>query len=244
MNGSSLLIIQADMATIPDPHGKAILDYWHERQEFPLLLHTSYGPVEEMPVDIYFRKYDQMTDLEHLAIDSCKGTVIDVGAGAGCFSVVLEVLGHKVIALDNSPGCTEVLKAQEIGNVELADLYQYNGPKADTLLLMMNGLGLAGKLGNMPKFLKKLRSLLKPGGAVIADSSDISYLYKRKGKPEDRYFGEVKFQFEYEGEKGGWFDWLYIDPATLKHVAQREGWKVEVLYKDKTDAYLVRLSPL
>jgi len=77
----------------------------------------------------------------------------------------------------------------------------------------MNGLGLAGKLDNIPAFLKKCISLLNPNGQLLIDSSDISYLYEEGTLKPDHYYGEVQYQYEYLGTKGNWLDWVYVGVA-------------------------------
>jgi hypothetical protein len=226
-----------------DPFGSAVLGIWKGNEDEKLLLHTSYGPVEEMPLEIFFRELDEMTELEVIAIESCRGSVLDLGAGAGCFSVLLQQMEFEIHALDNSLGCANVLHQRGVKNIHQIDLYSYNAPKVNTVLVMMNGLGLAGKLDNVVSFFDHLKSLLAPGGRIIIDSSDISYMYKRGTKPKDRYFGEVQFQFEYAGELGEWFDWVYVDYKTLCKVLAPHGWDIELLYENKLGEYLVKVAP-
>ena len=52
--------------------------------------------------------------------------------------------------------------------------------KFDSILLLMNGLGLAGSLQKLPDFLLHLSKYLLSGGSIIADSSDINYLFEEE----------------------------------------------------------------
>ena len=58
---------------------------------------------DEIPVETLFRDYDSMPPLEHHALDLVKGRTLDVGAGAGCHSLVLQERGIDVDAIDISP---------------------------------------------------------------------------------------------------------------------------------------------
>src|SRR6185437_8835905 len=42
---------------------------------------SSPGPREEMPVKIYFRNSNDMPELEWVALQQCRGTILDIGAG-------------------------------------------------------------------------------------------------------------------------------------------------------------------
>ncbi|MEQ9298327.1 MAG: class I SAM-dependent methyltransferase [Cyclobacteriaceae bacterium] len=226
-----------------DPLGAAVFDYYNKRVKGPLMINTSYGEPEEMPIEVYFRDFDDMLDLEQIALDQCDVKVLDVGACAGAHSLFLQGQGHQVTAMDNSAGCITTLKAQGIKRVQRKDFFRLPPADYGTILMMMNGLGLAGKLSQLVPMLNHMKTLLRPGGFVLADSSDISYLYEDITNPLNKYYGEVSFQFEYDGQKGSWFDWLYIDSEILKQQVAIAGWSMEVLYTSEDDAYLVRMWP-
>jgi precorrin-6B methylase 2 len=222
-----------------DIHGKAILDYYKGDEDATLLLHTSYGEAEEMPVEVFFREEIDLSTLEHLALIECKGKTLDLGAGAGAHSLILQSRGFEVYALETSPGCLEVMQKSGVNHCIKQDFRTYKG-QYDTVLVLMNGLGLAGKLENIPAFLDKCMSLLKPDGQLLIDSSDISYLYDDIPRPKG-YFGEVSYQYEYQGEKSEWFDWVYVDQNTLEEIVSGMDLSLEILITEDTEQYLARI---
>lgn len=224
-----------------DIHGKAIRDYYQSKLKGALTLHNSYGDPEEMPVEVFFRDELDFTTLEHLAIMECTGKVLDLGAGAGAHSLALQGRGIDVFALENSPGCVEVMQQSAVKNTLFMD-YRKHAKTYDTVLLMMNGLGLAGKLEDVVPFLLKCASLLKVGGQILLDSSDISYLYEDNEIETESYYGEVRYRYEYNSEMGSWFDWVYVDQDTLQSLAKKAGLQMEVLITDENDQYLARLT--
>lgn len=131
-----------------DVLGKALWDYFYDQMEGPLVMHTSYGPPEEMPIEVFFRELEDMPELEHRALALCQGRILDVGAGAGCHSLVLQGQGLQVRALDQSRLACRVMEAQGLRQVTHSSLNQHEGTY-DTLLLLMNGLGLAGTLAGL-----------------------------------------------------------------------------------------------
>ena len=228
-----------------DVQGQALMDFWLKKgKKINLKLHTSYGPPERMPVEVFFRDPRTYSELERQALSHCKGRVLEVGAGAGAFPLVLQEKGLAVTALENSPLSCEVMRLRGVKEVLLGDLWELEGVQYDTLLLMMNGLGLAGTLPELPGLLEQLRGLLAPGGQILFDSSDISYLYDEEQVPipQDRYWGEITYQYEYKGERGEEFSWLYLDLEIMQVIARDMGFQFQLLYGPDHDQYLGRLT--
>ncbi len=224
-----------------DIHGQAILDYYNGETDQSFVLHNSYGAPEEMPIEVFFREPIDFTDLENQAITECRGKILDIGAGAGAMSLLLQGLEFDVTAIENSKGCVEVTKKLGVQKVIEGD-YRTHQEKYDTLLLSMNGIGIIGKLKNLHDFVDQAKKLLEPGGQIILDSSDISYLYETQDQRPVHYYGEVSYQYEYKGQKGNWFDWVYIDPETLESEIKKLGLEFELIQKSETDQYLARIS--
>ncbi|WP_221409102.1 class I SAM-dependent methyltransferase [Reichenbachiella versicolor] len=219
-----------------DIHGQAIKDYYRG-EESPLLLYNSYGEPEEMPVEVFFRDEHDFTYLEHLAISACEGKILDLGAGAGTHSLFLQALGYDVEAVDNSLGCATIMRDQGIKNV-IHDNYQNITKKYDTILMLMNGIGIAGKLNNIPELIEKCFNMLEPDGKIIFDSSDITYLYDSETPRPEHYYGEIRYQYEYKGEKSNWFDWVYVDSGKIQEICNRMNLSCEILTKGDDDQYL------
>jgi methylase of polypeptide subunit release factors len=171
------------------------------------------------------------------------GDILDIGAGAGCHALVLQQMNKEVTAIDTSEVAVEIMQNDGLKRAVKADFFEYQGGQYDTMIMLMNGIGLVGTLDGFRQFLNHAKKLLKPEGQLIFDTSDIKYLYEGKALPKDKYYGEVSFQYEYQGIKGEWFDWIYIDENTLEDVAEECGWFVYYLHKDENDQYLVRMIP-
>ena len=196
-----------------------------------------------MPLDVYFRTEEEMPDLELIALNKCHGKVLDIGAGAGSHALILQDKGLEVTALDISGLAVTVMQQRGVKHAMEKDIFTYQADKYDTLLLMMNGIGLCGTIQQLRLFLRHTKTLLNKGGQLLFDSSDIAYLYEGD-LPQGDYYGELLYQYAYKGQKNDWFKWLYIDHERLKIVAAEEGWITELLYEDDMDQYLVRLTPV
>ena len=192
---------------------------------------------DEMPVAHLFRSFGQMPRLEQKALEMAHGRVLDIGAGAGCHALALQERDIEVKAIDISPLSCEVMSERGIKDVECVNLFdpQLQG-RYDTLLLLMNGTGIAGKLERLPSLLNRLKELLADGGQILVDSSDLRYIYLNAP-----YYGEVDYQMLYKNVKGEPFDWLYTDPALLASISKQCGLQCEIVAEGEHYDYLARL---
>ncbi len=224
-----------------DVFGLALTDFYKNNSPEILWLQNSYGEAEEMPVDIFFRTEEEMPMLEHKALAMCYGKVLDVGAGVGSHALVLQEMGIEVTAIDISADAVKIMKQRGVKKAFTQNIFSTK-EKYDTLLFLMNGIGLTGTLIGFVDFLQQAKSLVNKNGQLLFDSSDISYLYDELPKPENNYFGEVSYCYEYKAQKGNWFNWLYLDQETLIRTANQNGWQCEIIFDDDEDQYLARLT--
>ncbi|WP_197901580.1 class I SAM-dependent methyltransferase [Rhodocytophaga rosea] len=218
--------------------GQALTDYVKGDKDAFLLIHTSYGEIETMPASVFFRDESYMPDLEKYMLSLCKGKVLDAGAGAGSHSLWLQEKGLEVTALDISPAAVHIMQQRGVRQAVCGDIFTYSGSRFNTILLIMNGIGIAQTVQNLRKLLKHLKKLLKPGGQILLDSCDISYL--EEANIYTHYIGEVTYQFEYKNQKSAAFGWLYLDISTLHKIASEEGWHCQIIYEED-ETYAARL---
>ena len=231
--------------------GQALLDYQHGHHSAALTVQCSAADDEPLPAAYFFRTLLAMPELERQALDECRGRVLDLGAGAGCHSLELQSQGFTdVRAIDQSAGAVQVMQARGVRDVAQHDIMAPRGPEErpyDTILMLMNGLGLAGTLEGLDKFLAHARTLLAPDGQILATSSDISYLYEDEDGAlvfnlNGPYYGEITYSFLYKDQTGEPFPWLFIDAALLEDAAQQAGYVADFLGNDDSGQYLVRLT--
>lgn len=232
-----------------DLFGKAILDYQTGNAPENLITETSISEEDEMSVAYLFRSYEEMPAIEQKALQLAKGRVLDAGCGAGSHSLYLQKeCSLAVTAIDKSAKAIEACKLRGLKDVRKADIMVLEGEKFDTILLLMNGAGMCGRLNNITGFLQKMKSLLNPGGQILVDSSDIIYMFDEdedggKWIPGDvDYYGEVTFTISYKGETEEPFDWMYIDYNTLQNAAHANGLDCELVTEGEHYDYLAKLS--
>jgi SAM-dependent methyltransferase len=232
-----------------DLFGKAILDFQTNNAPENLLTETSISEEDEMEVSYLFRSFSEMPKMEQTALQLAKGKVLDVGCGAGSHSLYLQNERNlDVTAIDISANAIKACELRGITKVKVQDVMTLENETYDTILLLMNGAGMCGRLKNIPKFLLKLKSLLNENGQILLDSSDIIYMFDEDddgGKLiplENEYYGEVVFNIGYKGEKETAFDWMYIDYNTLQNAAIANGLQCELLLEGEHFDYLAKLS--
>ena len=228
--------------------GKAVLDYQTGNYSEDIKTYSSLDEEDMIPIPYLFRDFKKMSALEQKALKLCKGNILDIGCGAGSHSLYLQKKGFDVTALDQSPGAIETCKLRGIEHTVLQGIQDFKLQKYDTLLMLMNGIGVVGKLKNIDQFLSHLKSLLKPKGQILLDSSDIIYMYDEDEDggywiPDDQnYYGEVTFEMEYRGERSEPLDWLYLDYNTLQRAANANNLTCELVSKGKHYDYLAKLT--
>lgn len=224
-----------------DPMGKAIFDYHFKQQEAPLLVLDHFGPPVPMDVAYYFRPFNSMPPLEQEALRQCSGKILDIGAGAGSHSLYLQNHQLNITALDLSYFNTEVMRNRGLNHVIHQDIWDHPLASYDTLLFMMNGLGFTGTIEELQKFLKHLYRHTHSSVQIIADSSDVYYLFEDRPHPE-HYYGEINCQYNYGTLSSPWFKWLYIDEGYLNLISRQCGWSMEIIERDTDRQFLVRLT--
>lgn len=232
-----------------DLFGKAMYDFQTNNSPEDIITETSISDEDEMSVKYLFRSYDEMPKIEQKALQLTIGKTLDVGCGAGSHSLSLQNDRNlDVTSIDISEKAIETCKLRGLKNVIVQNILDFEGTKFDTILLLMNGTGIFGKLENCNKYLLKLKSLLNPGGQILIDSSDIIYMFDEDedgGKwipSETEYYGELTFTISYKGEKEEPFDWLYLDYNTLQNAAIANGLKCELIMEGEHYDYLAKLS--
>lgn len=233
-----------------DPMGAAIADYFANGKATKLRVFSSMFDEDEIPVKQLFRSFEEMPELEQEALRMSTGKILDVGAGSGCHSLALQEMGKEVKAIDISPLSVETMKKRGVRDASLQNFFgeQFNG-SFDTILMLMNGAGIVGKIANLGFFFQTIKRLLAPGGCLLMDSSDLRYIFEdEEGNididPEDGYYGEVDFSMKYKNVKGDSFDWLYIDYQTLCLHAAQNGFKAEKIREGEHYDYLAKISKI
>lgn len=244
-----------------DVFGEAIMEFHKFQSAEPIFVAIDH--LEQDPLDpgYFFRDFDGMPLLEQEALQMARGRVLDVGAAAGCHSRWLHQHQIDVTSLEISPLACEVMRLFNLPKVIEADFFSYQpNEKFDTLLFLMNGLGMGQDVQGTIRLLQKAKQLLAPGGVILGDSSDIAYFAlgddptsedlawlnaQKKGlrtQPlSHHYYGMVHFSLKWKQLKNE-FSWIYPDPDLLKFAAEQADLKLVKLKDGKHHDFLFAFS--
>lgn len=229
-----------------DPFGVAMWAYMKGNHQAVVKVYSDIAVDDEIPVRYLFRTRSQMPTWEQLALDECRGKVLDIGAGAGSHALALQHAGLEVHAMDVSPGAVEMMKTRGVDHPLHQDIWALETSEYDTLLMMMNGIGLVGDLKGLNRFLETASMWMAPGAQILMDSSDIAYLFEndpekllQKNQP---YYGIIHYQMSFGNATGEPFDWLYIDFPRLQKHARVFGFTAEKLAEGPHHEYLAKLT--
>lgn len=228
-----------------DLFGTALLDYQKDNYTEDLVTSTNISGEDELPLPYLFRSFKDMPKLEQKALKLSKGTILDVGCGSGNHSLYLQKKGLDVKGIDVSAGAVEVSKLRGLNHVELKNILEETS-QFDTILLLMNGTGIFQKLSQVSTYLTQLKSLLKPGGQILMDSSDIKYMFEDEDggvwmDANANYYGELDYYLSYKGEEEIPMKWLYLDFETLKSACESVNLNCELVMEGDHFDYLARL---
>jgi hypothetical protein len=211
------------------------MDYLGGKKREFIGVKSSLGEEDRLWVKQFFRKYSEMPEVERVALSHCRGKILDAGAGGGAHSLYLNSKGFHCYPIDVSEGAVRAMKLQGLSEARNIDFFDLEGEKFDTILLLMNGIGITGKLNRLSEFFIKAKELLNPDGRILLDSSDIMYMYQtEEGDYEwdpEKYHGEVRYRMSYKGIAGKPFDWLFVDFPTVKKYAENEGFDCRLVSK-------------
>lgn len=230
------------------PYAAALGDFAAGNRAGALLIRSSVGECDELPVRVFFREPEEFFPFELAALQHCDGQVLDVGAGTGVHTLELQERGFEVTAIDILPEAVEVMKTRGVEDARQADLWTLESGSFDTILMLMNGIGPARTLDGIQTILDSLYRRLRPGGQILVDSSEARIL----GPPPDPdlipwprklsdYPGETWISLEYEGLRGELFRELYVDEKTFRERTRRLGWRFDVLFWEEA-GYVARLT--
>ncbi len=230
------------------PHGLALKAYFEGDTDAELYGRRDDGQGGPMPVSRFFRSPEEFTLLENTALAHCRGRVLDVGAGTGLHSLVLQEKGFEVTAIDISPHAVEIMRVRGVHDAHCADIFTFQGGPFDTLLLMGHGIGMVETLAGLKGFLDHVRNLVAADGQILLESLDVRQTndpthlaYHEANRKAGRYIGEIRLQFSFGEVVGPYCGWLHVDPETLQAHAEGAGWGFEVLLSEENGDYLARL---
>lgn len=228
-----------------DPLGTMLTDFCSGDSEAFLNVWSSTLEMSTMQGITMVRTFEKMNQVEQYALSACRGRVLDVGAGAGCHSLVLQSRGLDIDAIDISPGCVKVMGRRGVEKPYHRNILDDKNPRYDTVLMLMNGIGISGSLDGLNLFIQNLDTVLAKGGQLLVDSTDLTEKFREQGEAvydeAGVYCGETDFVMIYKGIRSDPFDWLYVDFELLRTICSFHGFQCDKLTETKEKHFLAKV---
>lgn len=230
-----------------EPLAAALAD--HHRTGRPRRVHATRadGVRFEIETEEYFSLDGTLAELDALALERCRGRVLDVGAGAGRHALALQAMGREVVAIDVSPICVALCAERGVRDARQLDVMTLDSDRIlgrfDTVLFGMQTIGVAGGVASLGRLLTRLRSSLAPGAQVLVDSSALREAWDGDEADDSATRGEIVLSMRYQGWRGEPFPWVYLAEADLLEVAKGAGFEMETLRRVESGEYLAVIRP-
>ena len=237
-----------------EPLAVALLDHHRDGRPRRVKALRADGLEFEIETEEYFTLEGELSELDQQAIARSCGRVLDVGAGAGRHALALQAKGCEVVAIDVSPTCVALCRERGVRDVRELDVMSLaartgSGGTAleeslgrfDTIFFGMQTVGVAGGVMPLRRLLAGLQRFLQPGGAVIADSSELRDAWDGDDADRSPTRGEIVLETRYRGLRGEPFPWVYMAEEDLAVVAREAGFELETLGRVASGEYLVLL---
>lgn len=233
-----------------DAFGHALVDYFAGRATH-YVVERDDGFFDAEEIAVYADGHREWSRLDRQAAMLARGRVLDLGCGAGRFSLHIQKKGHRVLAMDYSPlaiRLCKVLGVKDARAMRVSDLRAEHGP-FDTIMMMGNNLGLLGTHRSAPALLRKFHRLTSEDGRIIAESLDPRLIrdpdqrrHQRRNRTRGLLPGQVRFRARYKTFVTPWFDYLFISPSDLRRLIVGTGWKVQRVMREDGPPYIAVLE--
>ena len=221
-----------------DAYGHQLYDFFKGRHVIETVERDDglIDPSETLP-QYYLSEYKDWTSRERQATRYVKGRVLDIGCGAGRWSLYLQKKGHDVLGIDISPLAVKVCKLRGLRNVMVKSISEVDSRlgRFDTILMIGNNFGLFGGPERARQLLRRFYDMTSPEARIIAESLDIykppidpvHRRYHLQNRRRGRMPGQVRIRIRYQTYATPWFDYLLVSKPEMNRILQGTGWKIK-----------------
>lgn len=168
-----------------------------------------------LPVDRWRRSAD---DLDRAFVDMCSGPTLDIGCGPGRMTEALAAAGHVALGIDVVEAAV-LLTRQRGASALCRDVFDRlpGQGRWHTALLVDGNIGIGG---DPVVLLRRVRSLLAPGGRVVVELA-------RPGIKTVRGWAVL----EASGRRSRRFRWATLGLDDLTYTAAQAGFSVKRIHR-------------
>ncbi len=236
-----------------DAHGHAFLDYLHGKGGFEIVERDDgYFDVSGGPA-LYFKKYEDWGSHQKEAMQYVRGSVLDIGCGAGRHALYLQNKGFDVTGIDISPLAIKVCKLRGLKNAEVLAVTQVSWRlgKFDTLLMLGNNFGLFANPKRAKWLLRRFYNMTSSLGRIIAETRDPyktdnpdHLAYHKWNRKRGRMPGQLRIRVRYKRYVTPWFDYLMVSKEEMQKILKGTAWYVHTFIDGSGGVYIAVIDKL
>jgi SAM-dependent methyltransferase len=218
-----------------DLFGKALRDFQRDGACPPYCWRRDDDTCQEESIANYFAPLAEWKRAELNALPHVVGRVLDVGCGAGKHALEFQRRGLPVVGIDVSALALSVCRARGVREVHEMDAYdmRFDEGSFDCATMFTNNLSMGGTPEGIRRLLSEVRRVVKPSGRLVMTNLDVSatpveqdLAYQEGNRRAGLPAGQIRMRPEYDGEVGGWINWMFVSPGELAELARACGWRV------------------
>ncbi len=235
-----------------DAIGQFMQDYWQHGESLELVERDD-GFIAAGDAASYFASYRNWADCEKRAIKHARGSVLDIGCGAGRHAIYLQARGHNVLGIDVSPLALKVARLRGLRKTRVLPITKVSRSLGafDTVLLLGNNFGLLANKRRARWLLRRFKAITPPDGRIIASSNDVyqtdakeHVAYQRSNRRRGRMSGQIRMRIRRRQLATPYFDYLMVSLKEMKEIVAGTGWDVTHQYQGPGPLYAVVLEKL
>ena len=219
---------------------------------------TSYEVIEREDglIDIgsatpYFQPFENWPPHEREAIERARGSVLDIGCGAGRVALHLQERGHRVLAIDNSPLAVRVAKLRGVKSARVLAIEDVHMLKTSfgAIVLYGNNFGLFGGMAKARRLLAAMHRISAPDALIIAAAANpyttrdpVHLAYHQRNRDRGRMGGQIRLRVRYRQFRGPWFDYLFASQDEVRSIVEKTGWSISEIVNSQGPGFVVILK--
>jgi SAM-dependent methyltransferase len=234
-----------------DPFGEALWDFYNDGDGL-MVDERDDGYVDIDSAGKYFENYKNWDKYEKKAIKYAKGSVLDIGCGAGRHALYLQKKKRDVLGIDTSALAIKLCLARGLNKaliMSIDEIGKFDPETFDSIVLMGSNWGLLGSLARGKELLKKMHKITKPKGRIIAVTQNphltknkVHKDYHKLNRSRRRLPGQVKIRVRFGKQVTDWFDYLFVSQPELERMIKGTGWQVKKYLDSENSSYAVILT--
>jgi len=234
------------METKQDAFGQMLWNYYNGKEVFETIERDD-GLINQLNPVTYFLSIKNWQPSEQKAMEFVKGTVLDIGCGAGRHSLHLQEKGIETVGIDISPLAIKICKLRGLKQAKVMSIenLDFKLNSFETLLMMGNNFGLLGNFSKARKLLEQFYEITSKNAVIIAETRDPyktdapnHLAYHELNRKKGRMGGQVRIRIRFQKFINEWFDYLMVSQQEMVRILEGTGWKIKEFIDSETSNYV------